>query len=248
VVSVLNTKTDVTAGEIGKPLSGTVTPEAIAIAIGVEGDVAHWIVPTGAPTLDAPTLPSFEATLSFSAGLPAGPRNLVVRATSTAGELGPPTLVPLLVTAAPVPSGALVVSLRWDTEADLDLHVIDASGVEIWARNVNSFVPPPPGAASDRDAWKTGGILDFDSNAGCQIDGRCEENVVWTEVPPAGRYVVRVDTASLCRETTARWSVTVTAAGVPIARAQGQSLPTDTRASKGPGSGLTALELSYPPP
>jgi hypothetical protein len=198
--------------------------------------------------LDAPDEPTFAATLSFSPALPLGPQVLVVRAVDGAGNFGAPALVPLTVVAAPLPGGTLVISLRWDTEADLDLHVVVPGGVEVWARNINSYQPPTPGTPVDPLAWQQGGILDVDSNAGCVIDGRRQEDVVWQAVPPAGTYLVRVDTASLCGVPDARWTVQVVADGAAIAASQGESLPSDTRFSKGLGSGVQALTFDVPGP
>ncbi|HEY7371406.1 MAG TPA: hypothetical protein VIF57_04450, partial [Polyangia bacterium] len=94
----------------------------------------------------------------------------------------------------------------------------------------------------------SGGILDFDSNAGCVIDGRRAENVVWQAAPPAGTYLVRVNTTSLCGASAARWNVRAILAGAEIAASQGTSLTGDTRFSKGPGSGVQALTFDVSPP
>jgi hypothetical protein len=248
VVSVFNSLTAVTPGERAKPLSGALAPTATAAALGLQGDAGYWIVVAGPPQLDAPELPTFQATLSFSPQLPLGPLALLVRAVDAGGRFGAPAAVPLASAPPPPPSGSLVVSLRWDTEADLDLHVITPAGVEIWAGNINSYQLPPPGTPADAAAWQSGGLLDCDSNAGCVIDGRRQENVVWQAPPPAGSYLVRVDTASLCAAPDARWTVEVLESGVPVASSQGESLTTDTRFSQGPGSGLQALAFDVPPP
>jgi hypothetical protein len=248
VVSVFNSLTAVQPGERDKPLTGSLDPAATAVAIGLRGDSGYWIVVAGPPALDAPDLPTFAATLSFSPELPLGDLVLIVRAVDAQGRFGDPATVPLASSPAPMPTGTLVVSLAWDTEADLDLHVVTPDGVEIWSRNINSYQAPLPGAPVDPSAWKNGGILDFDSNAGCVIDGRRQENVVWQAAPPAGTYLVRVDTASLCAAPAARWTARAILAGAEIAASQGISLPSDARFSKGPGSGVQALSFDVPSP
>jgi hypothetical protein len=80
------------------------------------------------------------------------------------------------------------------------------------------------------------------------IDGRREENVVWQASPPAGAYLVRVDTPSLCGTPAARWKVQVILAGAVIGTSEGESLPTDARFSKGAGSGVLALTFDVPSP
>jgi hypothetical protein len=248
VISVFNSLTAVQPGERDKPLTGALGTTASAVALSLRGDRGYWIVVAGPPALDAPDLPTFQATLSFSFDLPIGGLTLVARAVDAAGRFGDATVVPLHSAPAPPPDGVLVVSLDWDTEADLDLHLIVPGGVEVWAHNINSFEGPLPGAVVDAAAWMEGGILDFDSNAGCVIDGRRRENIVWQATPPPGTYVVRVDTASLCGAPAARWNVRVLAAGASIAAAQGISLPGDPRFSKGAGSGVRALTFDVPAP
>ncbi len=70
-------------------------------------------------------------------------------------------------------TGALQISLSWDTNTDQDLRVIDPSGVEIYFGNKNS---------------ETGGQLDRDDT-----DGFGPENIYWHSNAPNGEYLVKVD-------------------------------------------------------
>jgi hypothetical protein len=246
VVSVFNSLTAVQPSEREKPLSGTLAATSTTVALGLRGDRGYWIVVAGPPSFDAPDLPTFAATLSFAPALPLGQLTLVARAVDAQGRFGAPSTVPLSSAAVPPPTGTLVVSLSWDTEADLDLHVVIPGGVEVWARNINSYRMPPTGTPVDAAAWRDGGILDVDSNAGCVIDGRRQENVVWQSPPPAGSYLVRVDTASMCGAAAARWTVDVIRDGTATSTAAGESLPSDARFSKGSGSGVQALAFDVP--
>jgi hypothetical protein len=237
---------DVRPGSRNKPLSGALAREATGAAIALGGDKGYWIVPAGVPDVATPGLPSFSAPLTFSARLSIGAHELVVRAVDAAGRFGPAATRPLTAVASDVADGHLVVSLSWDTEADLDLHVVDPFGVEIYKRNVNSYEPPAPGQPRDPEAWKTGGILDQDSNASCVIDGRRRENVLWKTVAPSGHYVVRVDTFSLCAETAARWRAEALLDGRSLASARGESTETDTRFFHDRGAGVLAFEFDVP--
>jgi uncharacterized protein YfaP (DUF2135 family) len=140
------------------------------------------------------------------------------------------------------------VSLWWDTESDLDLHVVDPNGDEIWSGNINSFDRYATTPTTDAGAWNEGGILDFDSNAACVLDGRCNENVVWSVPPPAGTYLARVDTFSLCGNSAARWTVEAFLDGASLGRAEGEAVASAQRFAKGKGSGLTALSFTIPTP
>lgn len=74
-------------------------------------------------------------------------------------------------------TGDVQVTLRWSSSADIDLHVFEPDGTEIW------FSEPGPTA--------TGGRLDVDSNVGCEQEASVE-NVFWPdgEMPLGGYRVV----------------------------------------------------------
>ena len=81
-------------------------------------------------------------------------------------------------------TGDVQVTLRWAGDADLDLHVIDPNGEEIWFANTESA---------------SGGILDVDANGACEGLEHPVENVYWpTGVAPGGRYEVYVEYYQLC--------------------------------------------------
>jgi hypothetical protein len=232
------------AGSVDRACSGDLDREGTAVAIGLEGDVGYWILPAGLPSVAAMNAPTFEAALSFSAQLAPGSHDLVLRAVDRARHFGPSTVRKLQITERSVPEGELVVALSWSDAADLDLHVVDPRGVEIFKRNQNSYEPPAPGSAPDPPgAPHDGGVLDLDSNGGCVPDGRRAENVVWKEPPPPGHYLVRVDTFSLCGEPSAFWRLAVYRRGARIATASGASTGNDERYAHDRGDGLLAIEF-----
>lgn len=248
VVDIINSQAVVTPGLQNKPVSGRLEPGTTAVAIGLAGDTGYWILPADVPDSDSPTQPTFHATLSFSPTLPVKPYDLLVRAVAPPDLMGVAAHSSLDAHAVLPPAGHLVLSLWWDTEADLDLHVVDPWGTEIWAGNINSFDRYAATPTTDAGAWNEGGILDFDSNAGCVLDGRCNENVVYTVPPPWGTYLARVDTFSLCSNSAARWTLEALLDGISLGRTEGIALPSDQRFSKGQGSGLGALSFTLAPP
>ena len=78
------------------------------------------------------------------------------------------------------------------------------------------------------------------------IDGRQQENVIYRKLAALGRYQIRVDTFSLCGQSTAYWQVVVWSLGHKVAIASGQSLPAMTRGEHGQGAGTLALDLEIP--
>ena len=238
-------------GITGKSIGGAVGPGATAVLIGLKGDNGHWILPVQSQDQTSPGDLVFSAKASFSPAVPTGPATILYRAVSALEEIGPPREQALDIKASAA-QGALVISLDWDTEADLDLRVTapDAQGkeVEIWSRNKSSLARPAPGdPPATADEIAAAGFLDFDSNSQCQIDGRLQENVIWKTNPPqtSSLYSVRVDAFSMCGEVLAHWHVRVLLDGQEVAQAAGQVGDADTRFDHGPGAGLLALEFKY---
>lgn len=255
VVSGINIRTNTVApGVQNLPLSGDVE-NGTSVLVGLAGDSGHWIVP--APTVDFLLVNNyvFETRLSLSPSTPPGPQALLFRGVSADGTVGPALQVDVNVTSA-LPAGALVIGLTWDTNADLDLHVLapnpndPTTPIEIWSKAPVGLPPHVPGqppltGADLAAAQAAAGKLDFDSNANCVIDGRRQENVVFTQGPPPGTYVVRVDTFSLCGQPDAQWQASAALGdGTPAGSARWESVDTDTRGSHGPGAGRTAFTFT----
>jgi uncharacterized protein YfaP (DUF2135 family) len=135
----------------------------------------------------------------------------------------------------------LLVTLTWDNQADLDLHVLDPLGHEIFHGAPSSIDAFAPGASNE-----SAGVLDLDSNADCANDQLRQEDVTWQQEPPAGRYTVRVDSASLCGSSIAHWSVRVSLHGAELVAAQGASLDSDTWGPHDRGAGVLVLGFDVP--
>lgn len=239
-------------GQVNKAIGGRLAAGGVAAAVQLAGDPGYWVIPADAPDLNLPDQLTWSARASFSDALAAGAHDVLVAAVDDHGDLGPPSTLTLTAQARDLDltGTKLAVSLTWDTESDLDLHLVLPDGVVVWSGNLNSYVPPPPGDPVDPDAAAAGGILDVDSNAQCQIDGRREENIAWRgdlAMPPAGAYAVLVDTFSLCAAVTAHWKVDVFVGGSdqPIAHAEGTVTDADTRGAHEAASGVRALTFTY---
>jgi hypothetical protein len=247
VAAIVLPNNQIHAGFVNDPIGGALGPTATSAAIGLDGDEGYWIVPAGAPSVASPDDPSFDGVASFAADLAPGTYTLVVHGVDAQGAFGPARTQELTAkageTVAPV-GGAFVVTLTWDAEADLDLHVVDPLGNEISHRSPSSQPLFPSG--DEPDAGASYGYLDFDSNANCVIDGRRQEDVLWPNPPPPGHYVIRVDTTSLCSAPIAHWTVTATLNGAALGASAGTSTDVDTRGPHDRGAGVTALEIDVP--
>ncbi len=92
-----------------------------------------------------------------------------------------PTPQPTPLTSRPTPgTGDVQVTLSWSSRNDLDLHVTDPMGEEIFYRH---------------NASASKGVLDIDSNAGCSsnVSDQPIENIYWPfGVAPDGTYKITV--------------------------------------------------------
>jgi hypothetical protein len=256
-VTLLSKTLTIFPGASNKPIHGIVGPDANAVALGVAGDDAYWLVPALTPEHEDPHSFDYNASLSLSPALgtsplllsdPNAPATLTLplslRAVDAAGNFGSAAIYSLYLKPQG-PDGTLVVSLDWDAPVDLDLHVqtpilanYDAGFVTVWAEG-RSAEPKLPDGGVD-------GVLDFDSNEDCQIDGRDRENVMWTGQPPAGHYIVRVDAFSLCGQISAAWHAIAYTPQATLGEASGVLTDAATREAPTAGAGLTAFEFDYP--
>jgi hypothetical protein len=136
----------------------------------------YFEIPLAAPTTSASLL------LVFPQALPGDKFDLYFAVADSTGLVGAQiaeTVNPIIVG-----TGDIQVTVAWDEQSDVDLHVVDPSGYEIcWVD------PESP----------SGGKLDLDSNAACLLDGVRNENITWaTGTAPQGTYTVRVDYWSDC--------------------------------------------------
>ena len=251
-------------GQGDQPFAGSVLQGGRTVAVGLQDDSGYWIVL--APNLNRDVGSSgellFSTTLSYAADIPPGPHNLVARAIGADQRMGAPFIAPVMISGFSDVSGAFQIKLTWSTNADLDLHVMvpvapmdppdpkAPAQIEVWVNQPSSLPPRPLFNPYTDDEIAAGGLLDYDSNGSCVIDGRREENVTWGSAPPAGNYIVRVDAVSMCGQVAAQWQVDVFQEGVPVPihAAFGEMTDSDTRFPHGQGAGLDVLQFSVAAP
>jgi hypothetical protein len=143
------------------------------------------------------TLPSAvtaeEVILTLQQNLPTGEFNIDY---ALAGSTGVGNYGSEFVDVVVVGTGIVQVSISWNTDADVDLYVVEpsAAGEEIYYGNTQSAL---------------GGELDLDSNAACSGDNVRNENITWESSPPSGTYTVRVNLWDDCGAAATDYVVTV---------------------------------------
>lgn len=139
------------------------------------------------------------------------------------GGLTGQTTVP--VTTVNVGAGDVQVSVSWDAESDVDLHVVQPDSEEVWYGN---------------DSTAVGGKLDLDSNPACSIDHVKNENITFS-APPTGTYKVRVDYYDACGVEGTNYVVTVRRKGHPTETFTGQLTGSGDHGSAGSGVDITSF-------
>jgi hypothetical protein len=148
-------------------------------------------IPLPAPTTSADLL------ITFPRVLPSDAFKLYISAADPTGNVG--TLAERPFDALVVGTGDVQVTVSWDADSDVDLHVVEPGGREIYWDNRRS---------------PSGGELDLDSNAACIIDGVRNENITWgVGSAPQGTYTVRVDYWSSCNLSETNYTVLINNGG-----------------------------------
>lgn len=127
------------------------------------------------------------------------------------------------ISAIQAAGGDIQVSVTWNSEADVDLHVVEPGGAEIYYGS-----PTSP----------SGGQLDIDANAACSTSSLTQENIGWMPgTAPAGTYTVRVDYWDACGAAATDYVVTISLRpGVPSIPGQpGSGVQIYTGTFTGPG-------------
>jgi hypothetical protein len=206
-------------------LGGTIEVQATAstafkqVVVMVPGVDDYWEL-----TLSAATT-SVQLLVVFSQDIPKHVFDVRL-AGANGGAFGAPQQSSVAVIA--VGTGDVQMNVTWDSKADVDLHVVDPSGAEIYYGQTSST---------------TGGLLDLDSNAACRTDGPRAENVFWASglIAPRGEYIVRVDYWSACSEVRTNYVVTVNARGRPPQVFSGVFTGPGDGGARGAGKTITTL-------
>jgi hypothetical protein len=264
VTAPTSTKSQVFPGQENVVISGSVGPEdetgplASALAVGIDEEDSYWILPARDRDSATPYLMNFRAALTFSPDLDPNlfpmddatgtPKVTILLRAISNGAMGSLRSYDFHLLSPGIPDGELVVSLSWNAPVDLDLHVVaplpDGSDtIEVWAKNPSALPAGNTAGGVDAGSRDTGGYLDLDSNASCQLDNRDRENVVWTGPPPSGHYIARVDAFSLCGAKVAYWHMTASQRGNLIQDTWGTITAAEASMSHGEGAGMTAFEF-----
>jgi hypothetical protein len=210
----------VTQGQGNIQYTGLVTKDSYAVLITAQGvSEGYWIV-----TLDGPDVTQnndllFDLTADFTREMPYGLQTLSFVSTDETGAPGPrydSTLCVLpdvssnnLAACDPeVEPQSAVVSLRWDTNVDLDLRVLTPEGKLVSWKAPTTAIADGTIPKEDLEDPATG-ELTRDSNGNCDIDGIRLESLVFPGEPPPGEYKLYASLHATCGQPTVHYGASV---------------------------------------
>jgi hypothetical protein len=197
---------------------GSSTPTTAATASGVPSKGYHEITLKEEST-------EITAVVTITQDLPGQQFVFYFAVVDKAGKQG--KLAKQTVDALEVGTGEVQVSISWDVDSDVDLHVEDPNGDEVYWKN---------------EVIDSGGELDLDSNADCELDHKRNENITWSKAP-AGTYVVRVDYYRSCDVAKTNYVVTVRVNGQPTKTYTGTLTGGGDEGHEGSGDQVTTFKV-----
>jgi hypothetical protein len=224
--------TIVNGGSLLEPLTASEPFQRLRVAL-------EPIAPAASGSMGSPAPGYFELTLkqataeaqlvlTMAQALPGTSLLLHYAAVGADGRQGAP--VRERVGVLTVGTGQVQVSVSWDANSDLDLHVLDPNSDEVYYQ---------------QPVVDSGGELDLDSNAECTIDHKRNENITWPSAPP-GPYLVRVDHWSNCGVERTRYVVTVRVDGQPAKVFHGEFIGRGDDGGLGSGREITTFTVRGP--
>jgi hypothetical protein len=201
-------------GEVGHNFTGHLSPESYSVAVAFQdAGSGYWVVPAQGPDATDDNLLAFNFNADFSQNAPLGLQNLLFTAMDGAGQAGEQQSLEVCV----VPDypdnynvcfpkrkpPAAIVSLVWDSNADLDLVLKTPDGKWVNPKHPTTADPTgTSGGVSDAGlATPTLGSIDRDSNGNCVEDNFRREDATWTEAPTTGLYEIFANEFSACNTT-----------------------------------------------
>jgi hypothetical protein len=196
VTSVTFQNAIIVSGLAGTSVSGLVTNDAVAVGVQLAGKGSgYWVVPVQGQDVQFPGQSDFGFSLSFSPTDSPGQTDVRVVAISASGAAGQQTNAPVCIESRVPDNGhactpvkkvpRAVFTLTWNTNFDVDLHVITPAGRDVNAKTATTSVALDAGLPGP-----TVGVIDRDSIGDCVIDGWREEDLVFQDAPPNGNYLV----------------------------------------------------------
>jgi hypothetical protein len=190
-ITVTGVPTAINGGSLRATVSSATPFTRVVLSAAYHEDYYELVLPVAVTSIDILMVLSQDA--------PQASLGFIYSAAASGGPMG--AELTQTINMIRVGAGEVQVSVAWDAPTDVDLHVIDPSGEEIYFGNTSSA---------------SGGTLDLDSNAACTIDNVNNENITWpVGGAPTGQYTVHLVYWSACSQPESNYTVTIVVRGQP---------------------------------
>jgi hypothetical protein len=221
VLDIETPSTLLTEGQVGHTFSGHTSTSAYSIGVRIQGQGSgYWLLQAGGPDPTQNNDLTFQFNADIGYGLTTGNVNVLFVAFDSAGKAGEQQALSVCI-APNIPDNlnacnpqikppAAIVSLTWDSNADLDIVMHTPSGAIVDSKH-------PTTATSDSgsvpaqflpSADPTTGYIDQDSNADCVEDNERREDIIWQSAPSSGTFLFYVSEFSACSTASSTFKIT----------------------------------------
>jgi len=210
--------TIVPPGAVDRGISGTATPQSVSVGFRFEDlGTGYWVLPTTTSDVFSENELAWGGLASYAREPAPGKHRLVAVALDGRGRAGVQSSLDVCLLPEVPDNGnvcdprkdppKLVISLAWNSPADLDLRVVTPDGKIVDAKHPTTALADADGKV-DSSVEGTG-VIASDSNAGCHIDGQQRESLVYQARPPAGKYLVYANLFEACEQPSVEFTMTV---------------------------------------
>lgn len=271
-------------GSVGVAFTAATTADVAALGVRLADDgTGYWVVPAtqlpSPPTSNMPASISIPFSVNFNVADTPGFTSMRVVAIGSDGNAGTQVNSPLCILSRvpdnghacpsshiPPPVPAVVITLKWDTNFDVDLNVIVPSGLVVnpktqlttvvASEDGGTALSPPTMSTNAIGLYDgTTGVIDRDSIGSCVVDGWREEDLVFQDPPPPGLYDIYANPFASCGQPSVRFTMTIYERGVdgslhPTSPVSGELLASQTTGgglsvTGGAATGLFVLEKKF---
>ena len=196
-------------------VKGDVSADTVAVGIRLLGlGTGYWVVPAGAPDSQTPGALSYSLSTGYDIDDAPGAHTLRVVAIGSDGSAGTQADLGICLNSRIPDNGhsclpdvappAAVFTLTWDTNFDLDMHIVAPDGL-VYDSKTLLAVPLEAGVTSLPPDQP---FIDRDSMRSCVPDGLHQEDLIFPTSLPRGTYYVFVNPYSACGQNAVHFTFT----------------------------------------
>ncbi len=197
-------------------VKGDVSDDAVAVGIRLDDlGTGYWVVPAGAPDTQTAGALGYTLSTGYNIDDTPGAHTLRLVAIGSDGSAGTQADLGICLNSRIPDNGhtclpdvappAAVFTLMWDTNFDLDMHIVAPGGL-VYDSKTRVAEPIEAGLTSIPADLP---LIDRDSMRSCVPDGLHQEDLIFPDSLPRGTYYIFVNPYSACGQNAVHFTFTV---------------------------------------